>query len=234
MDECPHADGIDALYGGELPPEERERARAHVRECALCQTQLARVTWLSGRIRAAHGPDEVVEGAHLTDLEVAAFVGGGLEDEGLARTQSHLAGCSECLRLVGAVRRVLDEHEFLFGPLPIERWGYVAYAYWVTRWALSTWRRAWAAAGAALLYLGQAALLACVVVLLWASFVPGPWAPDGAPAVVPFVWLPDGILRFAAFAVACLAGAWALRRLSAWLWSIATRPAPGLWGEADG
>ena len=89
-----------------------------------------------------------------------------------------------------------------------------------------------AAAGASLLYLGQTALLAAALGLVLAACYPWPPTFDGTPSLPPFTLIPQGLLRFVAFGLTCLAAAALLKRAVRRLWSIATRPETPR-GDAD-
>src|SRR5260370_9828936 len=78
-----------------------------------CAVASGRDAWRRARLEAqaaAGHPFNAVEEegvtAHLTELEVAAFIDRGLDPDGRARVARHLVGCDACRSEVAAITRL--------------------------------------------------------------------------------------------------------------------------------
>jgi len=234
---CPHMDQVELLAGSRLTPAERAWLEAHVRECDRCRAQIARIAWLAHALAVTPLVEPDPDTPHPADLDVAAFATHSLSDEDATPFHAHLARCTECTRLVVAVRRALDDHEALFGPTtppePAADWRSRARS--AVGRAYSTRLGTALATAAVIAYLGGCALFAVALAYLLYAFVPLPPHYQAIPSCWPLSLVAAGPARLIALVLACAAGASALHLLARLAWRSALRRGRPTEGEdSDG
>jgi len=212
---------VARLRAGHDPEAERDLFE-HISHCERCRDKLRRLKQSAGGILLHHFED-VAEGEHLSDLDLAVFVSHGLDATNADRVVSHLSRCRECREQFRQIQRLVEQHgDLICGDGPPESpdrslLGRI-------RLVLSDIGRIGRALGSFAMWFAEWAVLLIVLFQVSAAYLANPNEIGQSPATEFLGILPRSELRLWAIAAVCIAMAFLFRWLGTQLYQSAVDP----------